>query len=167
MRFLVIAFSILLSTSAFSKEWKDLTVKEALGVYNGLNVLTQPYSSVCKEGSVEKQCQRRYSFKPTVLKTLATDMTATKAISEKYVETVNTLIKLLSNGANKVPEDKQSEFYDEHNKILKSTISEFVGIELKLGCVNFDDLKLEENPELPIGTLSDLDILTTGCLDRK
>lgn len=162
MKYLLTTVSALclLSTSVYAG---DLTVKDTIGVYGALSVLTQPYQTICKEGSVEKQCTKRYSFKPGVLRALATNMTATKAVNEAYVDSINNLVKLYSDGGSKVPEDKMGSFVDAQNKILRQPLKDFSGVELKLACVNFEDLKLEDNPELPIGVLADLEPVTTGC----
>ena len=169
MLFAVSSCALEPATAAGPDSWGNLTIRDAVGIYNSLLVVTRPFNTVCKDGANEKQCEKRYSFKAAVIRSLATDMTALKPISERYTDHNNELIKLYADGGQRVPDDKVSQFLQDQTEYINKTVKEAMGVELHLACVDLDDLKLEDNPEFPIVAISEMAtiLVQEGCKERK
>lgn len=165
MRVFAFLAAVTIATPAYTADWKALTVGQAISIYSALTVITQPFPVICKDGPSEKQCQKRYSLKPGIIRTLAAIMTATKTVQDRFNEDNNKTIDLLSGGAGKVPDDKMAAFFRGQSEERAKTVYELMGIELHFACIKWEDMRLEDNPEFPIGAGADLAplLVEEGC----
>ena len=143
---LVVISFLLWCSQSRADDMKRLTVEQVISIYNGLSQLDK-YTDVCRDGSIEKQCERTYKFGGGMRMTLAVNRAETERIVKTYQQARNVLVAQYASGSVKVPDDKLGAFQDDDRAMYEQLV------DITLAKFRRDDLKLEENP-IPISVLS-------------
>lgn len=116
-----------------------LTVREAMNALAGLGALDGT-QRVVKEGAAERVVVEPNKLDGPFRFTLARNIHKLRAVSEAHDTARNALIKELSGGGEKVPDERLVEFGDRYKAILEMTE------DVALTKITEADLKLDVNP---------------------
>lgn len=153
LRCVLVAFVCLLPVSSVAQSAKKeitITQMRALGLFNAITGLDAKTDRVIKDGSNEKTIQEPYKFEPGLRTTMARNLSALRPIVEGYEKDRNALIVSLSDKGT-IPPEKTVEFSTQERALA------LIEVKVMLHTIAEKDLRLDQNPSIPIAVLSALD----------